>query len=154
VATGAAQAAAVSSSRSTRQARPTLRGPFQVLARVGNVAYKLQLPDSALVHDIFHVSVLKPFHGTPPSSTLPLPPLRDGRLLPQPARALRATLRRGVWHVLIQWEGMSAEEATWEPVKAFRAAHPSFQLEDELFSEGGRDVMVGNVYHRRKRTRG
>jgi hypothetical protein len=49
---------------------------------------------------------------------------------------------------------MSAEEATWELVKAFRVAHPSFQLEDEPFPEGARDVIVGNVYHRRKRTRG
>ena len=32
--------------------------------------------------------------------------------------------------------------------------HPSFQLEDELFHEEGRDVMVGNVYGRRKRNRG
>jgi hypothetical protein len=72
-----------------------------VLAHVGNVVYKLQLPDDTRVHDIFHVGVLKLLHETPPSSTPPLPPLRDGRLLPQPARALRAALRRGVWHVLI-----------------------------------------------------
>jgi hypothetical protein len=54
-----------------------------------------------------------------------------------PERVLRATLRRGVWHVLVQWEGMDSANATWEPLDAFRAAHPSFQLEDELFVEGG-----------------
>jgi hypothetical protein len=32
---------------------------------------------------------------------------------------------------------MSAADATWEPLEGFRAAHPSFQLEDELFVEGG-----------------
>jgi transcriptional regulator GlxA family with amidase domain len=32
---------------------------------------------------------------------------------------------------------MDAAEATWEPLDDFRSAHPSFQLEDELFVEGG-----------------
>jgi len=36
-------------------------------------------------------------------------------------------------------------------VDVFREAHPTFQLEDELFVNGGRDVMVGQVYQRRRR---
>jgi hypothetical protein len=36
-----------------------------------------------------------------PSTTLPLPPLLHGRVLPAPERVLRASLRRGVWHVLV-----------------------------------------------------
>jgi hypothetical protein len=40
-------------------------------------------------------------------------------------------------------------DATWELVDDFKARFPDFQLEDELFLEGGRDVMVGNVYQRR-----
>jgi hypothetical protein len=130
---------------------PRYVGPFQILERVGAVAYRLQLPADARIHDVFHVGVLKPFRGTPPTTTPHLPPLQNGRLLPMPERVLRATLRRGVWHVLVQWEGMDSANATWEPLDAFRAARPSFQLEDELFVEEGRDVMVGKVYTRRKK---
>jgi hypothetical protein len=133
---------------------PRYAGPFQVLERIGEVAYRLRLPADARVHDVFHVGVLKPFRGEPPSATPPLPPLLHGRVLPAPERVLRASLRRGVWHVLVQWAGLSSAEATWEPVDAFRREHPSFQLEDELFVEGGRDVMVGKVYRRRNNSGG
>jgi hypothetical protein len=91
---------------------PRYAGSYQATERIGPVTYHLQLPEGARVHDVFNVGVLKPFHGQPPSSTPPLPPLRHGRPLQQPERALRASLRRGVWHVLIQWANMPASEAT------------------------------------------
>jgi len=32
---------------------PRFYGPFQVVARVGAVAYRLRLPDNAKIHDFF-----------------------------------------------------------------------------------------------------
>ena len=79
-------------------------------------------------------------------STPALPPLHNGRLLHRPERALRSQLRRGVWHVLIKWDSLPEDDATWEPVDEFRARFPSFQLKDELFPKEGRDVMLGQKY--------
>jgi len=121
---------------------------------VGDVAYRLRLPEGARIHDVFHVGVLKPFHGDPPSTTPPLPPLQHGRPLQTPEKVLKSQLRRGVWHVLVQWSGLATAEATWETLESFRENHPSFQLEDELFVDRGRDVMVGRVYQRRSRASG
>ena len=49
---------------------------------------------------------------------------------------------------------MPEADATWEPLEEVRAEFPALQLEDELFIEGGSDVMVGKVYQRRNKKSG
>lgn len=127
---------------------PRYHGPYQVLDKIGSVAYHLRLPPGAL-HNVFHVGLLKKFHGEPPSSPPALPLLEHGRALPTPAKVLCASLRRDVWHVLVQWTSLDETEASWEPVEDFKKTYPDFELEDKLFREGGRDVMWGIAYQRR-----
>ena len=44
---------------------PRYCGPFEILAKVGPVAYKLALPPNLRIHTIFHVSILKRYvHDT------------------------------------------------------------------------------------------
>lgn len=39
-------------------------GPFKVIQQVGEVAFKLQLPETARIHSVFHVSQSKKAAGT------------------------------------------------------------------------------------------
>ncbi|MBT1582503.1 hypothetical protein KK473_28330, partial [Klebsiella pneumoniae] len=41
---------------------PKYDGPFKVIQKVGNVAYKLKLLERLKVHPTFHVSFLKPYY--------------------------------------------------------------------------------------------
>jgi hypothetical protein len=75
---------------------PKYNGTCKVLTKIDTVAYCLELPPRARIHNVFHVEILKKYHGLPPKSPLMLPPLFQGRVHPTPVHALRARLARGI----------------------------------------------------------
>lgn len=118
--------------RSNQKLAPKFYGPFQVIQKVGMVAYKLALPATAKLHPVFHVSLLKKKlgHTTTPCPTLPS--ISDkGVLIPQPQAILDRRLinykGRPATQLLVQWEGKFAEDATWEHYTQFVAKFPDFR---------------------------
>ncbi|KAF7807916.1 Transposon Ty3-I Gag-Pol polyprotein [Senna tora] len=119
-------------------------GPFEVVARVGQVAYKLNLPPEARIHNVFHVSQLKPCVRPSSSATLPLPLLTaaEGPLIrPSKILEMRQVQVGHEWEtqILVLWEDDA--DPTWEPLAVFRDRYPNFDLEDKVNANGGGDVM-------------
>ena len=50
-------------------------GPFQVLKPINETAYRLRFPSTWLIHNAFHVNLLKPYKGEPPKEPIKEEPL-------------------------------------------------------------------------------
>jgi hypothetical protein len=121
-------------------------GPFRILKRVGSVAYELELPPTARIHPVFHISLLKACYGNPDTQICPLPLHASADLVP-----LQILQKRSIRidnqekdELLIHWSGQPSSEATWEDKDLFKANYPTFDLEDKIiFDQGGNDTIKG-----------
>ncbi|XP_070014628.1 uncharacterized protein [Nicotiana sylvestris] len=98
---------------------PRFIGPFEILDRVGEVAYRLALLPSLLaVHPVFHVSMLRKYHGDPSHvldfSTVQLD--KDLTYEEEPVTILERQVRqlrsKNFPSVCVQWRGQPIEAVT------------------------------------------
>ncbi|KAF7132004.1 hypothetical protein RHSIM_Rhsim09G0000300 [Rhododendron simsii] len=109
---------------------PRFYGPYQIIQKVGQVAYKLALPSSR-IQPVFHVSLLKRKLGQQVVAQADLPPVNEaGLLAPQPVAIFyrRLVKRRGkaATQLLVQWANTFPEEASWEFYTHLQAKYPQF----------------------------
>lgn len=118
---------------------PRFFGPFQILERVGAVAYRLKLPDSTRVHPVFHVSLLKPAVGSHIlAGSLPTELDSEGPpFLPERVLQGRVVVRNGasVEQVLVQCSGLGDDDATWLDVEEVQRQFPDLSLVVKAVSE-------------------
>ncbi|XP_070007563.1 uncharacterized protein [Nicotiana sylvestris] len=106
-------------------------GPYKIITKMGQVAYKLELPPTSKVHPLFHVSVLKKKVGSKITTQTTLPQTReDGQFLVAPVVILqRQMVKKGnvaSVKVLVQWSNLAPEDATWEDYADLKTKFPHF----------------------------
>lgn len=98
-------------------------GPYRIISRVNDVAYKLQLPEHAQVHPVFHVSQLRwaLLPGITASTELPI--ASDIPAVPTVVLQQRWHKRRGamVEQVLARWSNPASVTESWEDKLALQA---------------------------------
>ncbi len=105
---------------------PKRLGPFKIIQEISPVAYRLALPANWRIHDVFHASLLNPYHKTEahgPNFTHPPPDLIEGEEEYEVERivAHRTFGRSKSLQYLIKWKGYPESDNSWEPADQVHA---------------------------------
>ena len=111
---------------------PKYIGLYDIVGRVGNVAYRLELPtELERVHNVFHVSQLRKYISDP-SHVIERESVTLNDTLAyveEPEKILdtkvRTTRNKEIRMVKVQWKNHGREEATWELEGEMRKSYPS-----------------------------
>ncbi|XP_028752685.1 uncharacterized protein LOC114712335 [Neltuma alba] len=110
---------------------PRFMGPYEILARVGEVAYQIALPPQLdRVHNVFHVSQLKKYQPDPSHIIEPEEvELRENltyRTEPERIADVKEKQLRNktIRLVKVIWKGMAPGDATWEMEEKMRQSYP------------------------------
>ncbi|XP_031108737.1 uncharacterized protein LOC116013230 [Ipomoea triloba] len=119
---------------------PRYIGPYEILERIGKVAYRLALPAVMdRVHNVFHVSQLRKYvyetsHVLQPEDVILDENLSyEEKLVKILDTKTRDTRRKSIKLVKVLWSNHLVEEATWELEDEMRTRYPM------LFEQGKRE---------------
>src|SRR5712675_2026624 len=122
----------------TPKLAPRRQGPFRISEVISPVAYRLALPLSWGIHDVFHTSLLLPYQETAahrPNFTCPPPDLIKDKE-EYKVEAIVNHRCHGCWRqlqYLIKWKGYPSSDNTWEAaedvhaddlVRGYHKCHP------------------------------
>ena len=109
---------------------PRYYGSFEVIERIGPVAYRIAFPAITRSHNVFHVSLLKKYVHDPNHvinwDVIQVEPEGEFQIEPMCILDRKVTMlqNRAIGQEKVQWEHYSFEEATWELEDAMLLTHP------------------------------
>ncbi|KAJ9544751.1 hypothetical protein OSB04_024458 [Centaurea solstitialis] len=111
---------------------PRFVGPFEILERIGSVAYRLDLPpELSTIHDTFHMSNLKKCLSEE-TVVLPLEEIQEPiEILDRETKQLR---RSRIPIVKVRWNSKHGPEFTWEREAFMKSKYPHLFTKDPFGS--------------------
>ena len=102
----------------TRKLAPRREGPFEISHIISPLTYRLRLPLTWKIHDVFHASLLSTYwetakHG--PNYANSPPEKIEGEDEYEITEILSHRGSPGCHSYLVSWKGYSSAENTWEP---------------------------------------
>jgi hypothetical protein len=93
--------------------------PFQILRKVGTMAYELELPNEWRIHNVFHVNLLRKFVFDPNKLLQDLLQVMvEGEIVAKSEHILKPKMKKKGSHsfieYLIKWKGYSLDDGTWK----------------------------------------
>ena len=109
----------IKTARSSKKLDYKRIGPYSILKKVNKNAYKLDLPPTMKIHNVFHVSLLdkyrEPVEGQKPSE--PAPVIVEQEEEWEVERILDSRRRKRKLQYLVQWAGYNHIQTSWEPAE-------------------------------------
>ena len=96
---------------------PKQLGPFEITQVLSLLTYKLQLPSTQKIHNVFHASLLS-YHSTKPygpTFSLSPPDILDNEEEYEVEATLSHNVPQNKRLYLTAWKGYPSSENTWEP---------------------------------------
>jgi chromodomain-containing protein len=122
---------------------PKWYGPFRIIQKIGNVAYRLELPLLIKVHDVFHIDLLTPYKETEEygqAYTRPPPITVQSEEEYEVESILQARHKRvgDSLEYKVHWKGYPSADNSWVPHKDLHSP----DLLKEFYTQGEKVQMV------------
>ena len=136
---------------------PKFAGPFEVIEKVGQSSYQLQIPASWKIYNVFNEKLLKKY--IEPSTSIQKDRERERDELMEieeetgdyeVERIIDSRLQRGKLQYLIKWKNYPIEESTWEPednLEKAKATIAKFHRENPSAPRRIREQLMFKLYY-------
>ena len=105
-----------------KKMKPKQEGPFTITEVLGPVTYRLQLPTSWRIHNVFHAVLLHPYQENKvyrTNFTKPPPESIEGEEVYEVESILKHRKQGHGYQYYVKWKGYPISDASWEPEHVF-----------------------------------
>ena len=111
----------IATKRPTKKLDHKRYGPYEIIEAISSHAYRIRLPATLKVHNVFHIDMLEPHHENPFGGRVQTP----GPIVESPhddeyevEEIIDSRIRRRQFAYLIKWKGYSGPEGQdWVPLE-------------------------------------